>query len=212
MFREYLTLFPRESQMRVELDKRALFALASDTRLDILRALQPMRRTVTQLADSLGIDKAAVYRHLKTLEEGGFVKRYEDHGFVYYGLSWKARDIMSPNENTKIIITLSASWMLIVLVIFIAIAAMTTSSGILFWDDSRSETSPTGGYDGEPADGGTDESLVGTFTATALWLLPALSILVIALALIIVAFRRIRRPKQRTALVNETPIPEGESS
>lgn len=93
--------------MRVELDRGALFALASDTRLDILRAMQPMRRTVTQLSVAIGIDKAAVFRHLKTLEEGGLVKRYEDHGFVYYGLSWKARDIISPGENTRIVILLS---------------------------------------------------------------------------------------------------------
>lgn len=99
-----------ESTMRVELNRDALFALASDTRLEILRSLQPMRRTVTQLASSLGIDKAAVFRHLKTLEAGGLVRRYEDHGFVYYGLSWKARDMLSPGENTRVIITLSFYW------------------------------------------------------------------------------------------------------
>lgn len=90
-------------ELRVELDKKALFALASDTRMDILKTLQPNRRTVSQLAEIVGVDKAAVHRHLKKLEEGGFVKREEDHGFVYYGLSWKARDILSPNENTKIV-------------------------------------------------------------------------------------------------------------
>src|SRR5512137_2066065 len=103
----------RGEEMRVELDKKSLFALASDTRLDILRALQPMRRTVTQLSESLNIDKAAVHRHLKKMEEGELVKRYEDHGFVYYGLSWKARDILSPGENTKIILLLSCTWILV---------------------------------------------------------------------------------------------------
>lgn len=96
--------------MRVELDKKALFALASDTRLEILKALSPMRRTVTQLSQSLGIDKAAIYRHLKKLEEGEFVRRYEDHGFVYYGLTWKARDLLDPKENTRIIILISSAW------------------------------------------------------------------------------------------------------
>ncbi|MFH1580220.1 MAG: winged helix-turn-helix domain-containing protein, partial [Thermoplasmatota archaeon] len=90
MFQEHL-FHLGDPRMRVELDKKALFALASDTRLDILKSLQPMRRTVSQLAESLNIDKAAVFRHLKKMEEGGLVKRYEDHGFVYYGLSWKAR-------------------------------------------------------------------------------------------------------------------------
>lgn len=103
-------LFPREPSMRVELDKKALFALASDTRLEILKALSPMRRTVTQLSQSIGIDKAAIHRHLKKLEEGEFVRRYEDHGFIYYGLTWKARDLLDPKENTRIIILISSAW------------------------------------------------------------------------------------------------------
>jgi ArsR family transcriptional regulator len=104
--------------MRVELDKKSLFALASDTRLEILKALQPMRRTVSQLSEALDIDKAAVYRHLKKMEEGGLVVRQEDHGFVYYGLSWKARDLMSPNENTKIIILISSVFVFSILAAF----------------------------------------------------------------------------------------------
>jgi DNA-binding transcriptional ArsR family regulator len=115
----------RGEEMRVELDKKSLFALASDTRLDILRALQPMRRTVTQLSDALDIDKAAVHRHLKKMEEGGLVKRYEDHGFVYYGLSWKARDLMSPNENTRIVILFSASWLFCIAVVLLLLLGMT---------------------------------------------------------------------------------------
>src|SRR5688572_10306233 len=97
-----------EPSMRVDLDKKALFALASDTRLEILRALQPMRRTVTQLAEALDVDKGAVHRHLQKLVDGGLAKRHEDHGFVYYGLSWKARDLLAPNENTKVIVHLAA--------------------------------------------------------------------------------------------------------
>jgi DNA-binding transcriptional ArsR family regulator len=112
-------------EMRVELDKKSLFALASDTRVEILRALQPMRRTVTQLSETLDIDKAAVHRHLKKMEEGGLVKRYEDHGFVYYGLSWKARDLMSPSENTRIVILLSLTWMFSIAMAFIVILSIT---------------------------------------------------------------------------------------
>jgi DNA-binding transcriptional ArsR family regulator len=95
--------------MKVELDKQALFALASDTRLDILRSLQSNRRTVSQLADLLNIDKAGVHRHLRKLEEGGLVTRTEDHGFVYYALSRKARDVISPGENTRIVLLLACS-------------------------------------------------------------------------------------------------------
>lgn len=123
------SLIPRGSPMRVELDKKALFALASDTRLEILKALNPMRRTVTQLSQSLGIDKAAVYRHLKKLEEGELVKRYEDHGFVYYGLTWKARDLLDPKENTKIVILISCAWALLLGAIIVFAFVSITQNG-----------------------------------------------------------------------------------
>lgn len=93
--------------MKIELDKEALFALASDTRLDLLKALASERRTVTQLAEHLDMDKAGVYRHLKKLENGGFVKKFEDHSFVYYGLTWRARGLISPGENTTVVVLIS---------------------------------------------------------------------------------------------------------
>src|SRR4030067_211773 len=130
------------ADMRVELDKKSLFALASDTRLDILRSLQPMRRTVSQLAEALQIDKAAVYRHLKKMEEGELVKKYEDHGFVYYGLTWKARDLMSPNENTRIVILLSSTWIFVAAVAGMLVFAF-ASQGL----GGTSRTKPTSDYE-----------------------------------------------------------------
>ncbi len=129
--------------MRVELDKKALFALASDSRLEILKAMQPMRRTVTQLADCIGIDKAAVHRHLKTLEGGGLVKRYEDHGFVYYGLSWKSRDLLSPGENTRVVILLSS------ICVMVGIAAI-LSFALFTLEDPPSPLPPKGPIDTDP--------------------------------------------------------------
>jgi len=110
---------------RVELDKTALFALASDTRIEILKNMQANRMTVTQLADRVEVDKAAVHRHLKKLEEGGFVKREEDHGFVYYSLTWRARDILSPNENTKIIVLITSSILVLGVISLLLIAIAT---------------------------------------------------------------------------------------
>ncbi len=180
----------REPRMRVELDKRALFALASDTRLDILKSLQPMRRTVTQLADSLGIDKAAVHRHLKTLEEGGFVKRYEDHGFVYYGLSWKSRDLLSPNENTRVVILLSACIVLIgVLAVLATIASV--EPGIL--DEQARNFSPTG-TEGDAA----DYDVYELAESPVFWplMLFGIAISFITAVAFSGAFRIIRRPRQ----------------
>lgn len=122
--------------MKVVLDKRSLFALASDTRLEMLKALEPNRRTVSQLAEAIKIDKSAVHRHLKKLEEGGFVARTEDHGFVYYALTWKSRDILNPNDKTKIVILISSSFACMLAVMIVVYLA---SSGGLGTVNSAAE-------------------------------------------------------------------------
>jgi len=176
--------------MRVELDKKSLFALASDTRLDILRALQPMRRTVTQLSESLNIDKAAVHRHLKKMEEGELVKRYEDHGFVYYGLSWKARDILSPGENTKIILLLSCTWILVM------VAASLIAAGLIH--DLGDGLFPSRGSDQFTNNSAAEEGQGSTgYSVYIVWIMPAAGIGLIALVTGTLGIRLLVRPKQR---------------
>ena len=178
--------YPKGPKMKVEIDKQALFALASDSRIEILKALGPQRRTVTQLADSLGIDKAAVHRHLKKLEEGGFVVRDEDHGFVYYGLSWKARDIISPGENTKIVIVFASGWLMVAgafIAIWAALSRMELRGGEAMNGSNATANDwspflqPLGGMSWEWA---TLGSVLG----------------VVAIGLIFIGFRRLRRPRQ----------------
>jgi DNA-binding transcriptional ArsR family regulator len=174
--------------MRVELDRKALFALASDTRVEILRALQPMRRTVSQLAQAIGIDKAAVHRHLRKLMEGGLVKRYDDHGFVYYGLSWKARDLLDPNDNTKIVILLASSIALIAGAVFALVMGLTALLGA---------PSPFQPGAWPPGDAQTlMEGSQGPTASDLLWFLPGSLLLAMAILLLVVTWRLLRRPKQ----------------
>lgn len=191
--------------MKVELDKKSLFALASDTRLEILKSLQPMRRTVSQLSDSLDIDKAAVHRHLKKMEEGGLVTRYEDHGFVYYGLSWKARDLLSPNENTRIIVLLSSTTVLVVLLAFFLAVGM-----------SATNTAP---IIPKSPDYGTSENndmyriIEIAEDSPMTWIVPSILFAAFAIPVCMIAIRMIRRPKQEIDPVVESsdaprPIPE----
>jgi DNA-binding transcriptional ArsR family regulator len=204
MFKESLIPDIGAGQMRVELDKKSLFALASDTRVDILKSLQPMRRTVTQLAESLGIDKAAVHRHLKKLEEGGLVKRYEDHGFVYYGLSWKARDLMSPTENTKIIVLLSSSWIFILIAAFLVLAAFSSSLG-----------STTGGSPGNQnnvygnATQDAQHNIIGSNQLPwYVYAAPAAGLGIVAVTFALLASKSLIRPKQN-AIGPESAVAEG---
>ncbi len=180
--------------MRVELDKKALFALASDTRLEILRSLQPMRRTVKQLAEALGIDKAAVHRHLKKLVEGGLVKRYVDHGFVYYGLNRKGRDLLNPNERTKIVILISSSIVFLALAAFVLILAQ-LPAGLV--PDSGVPTQGRGeALSDDLTEGPFVDPTLGQAADLRLVLL-AVFAMAVATLLLVTAVRTIRRPKQR---------------
>ncbi len=206
MLRNPLPPWEDSGKMRIELDRRSIFALASDTRLEILRSLQPMRRTVTQLAEALDIDKAAIHRHLKKLEEGGLVRRYEDHGFVYYGLSWKARDLMAPNENTRIVISLTSAALVLVAALVVVLAApallsmvQPTSAGEGNGPGGSGDFS-LGGREPDPreqgATGGSTGGLVGEAVAWLLTLLPAVILPLVAALMLLRAGSLMRRPKQ----------------
>jgi len=192
-------------QMRVELDKKSLFALASDTRVDILKSLQPMRRTVTQLAESIGIDKAAVHRHLKKLEEGGLVKRYEDHGFVYYGLSWKARDLMSPTENTKVIVLLSSSWIFMLIAAFLVLA---TFSSTISMTTGGSTGDPQNAYGGDASRDAQHTALGSNPLPWYVYATPAAGLAVVAATLALLGSKSLVRPKQNVSGL-EPVIPAG---
>jgi DNA-binding transcriptional ArsR family regulator len=188
---------PGADRMKVELDKKSLFALASDTRLEILHSLQPMRRTVSQLAESMNIDKAAVFRHLKKMEEGGLVKRFEDHGFVYYGLSWKARDLLSPNENTRIIILLSSSWVILIAVVLLlsfSYIGMTHAQTGSPSGDPRFDPKINWGYSSQG--NSTSEKILGVPFDWDHLLSVVVPFLIVPVVLALWATRLMRRPRQ----------------
>jgi DNA-binding transcriptional ArsR family regulator len=195
----------RTPNMKVELDKKSLFALASDTRLEILKSLQPMRRTVSQLSESLNIDKAAVHRHLKKMEEGGLVTRYEDHGFVYYGLSWKARDLISPNENTRIIILLSATtFMLVLLGFFVAVGLTATDTAPII--PPKTLPSDSGAYENR-------EIIELAHDSPGVWIFPTGVVVALIALFCYTVLQKVRRAKQKIDPKTEAsdvprPIPD----
>jgi len=206
MFHETLFSF-RGEDMRVELDKKSLFALASDTRVDILRALQPMRRTVSQLSEALDIDKAAVHRHLKKMEEGGLVKRYEDHGFVYYGLSWKARDLLSPNENTRVVILLSASWALCLAVVFLVVLGTTNNSTVFSPAEWEAPGKSSTDYDGGAPASDRMGTVFGYTLSWLLWGVPAGVLIAFAIITLVMGYRAYVKPIQK---ISPSKVPAGE--
>jgi len=193
--REHIPV-PGAWHMRVELDKKSILALASDTRLEILKSLQPMRRTVSQLSEAVNIDKAAVHRHLKKMEEGGLVKRYEEHGFVYYGLSWKARDLLTPNENTKIVILLSVTWILLLVALLFLSAGLMAEEG----NDYLYKLLPAAGQQHEQRYSMLPSADGPSWIA---WALPSIAFGSAAAVPAVISLRRIRKPFQGSPLDSE---------
>jgi len=126
----------------ITLDRRAFKALASETRVEILKLLDGTQKTVSDLARELDMNKATMFQHLEQLVEVGLVKKdsEEDRAttikeapneapvsgppkkWVYYRLSWKGKNVLHP-ERVKIAIMLSivAVSCLLALVVYAAV-------------------------------------------------------------------------------------------
>ena len=79
------------SVAKVVLDSEVFKALASPTRLAVLRSLDERRKTVTELARDLELNKATVHEHLQLLVATGLIKKRDDEGrkWIYYELTWR---------------------------------------------------------------------------------------------------------------------------
>ncbi len=96
---------------KVTLDMAAFKALASDTRLDILKSLDGKKMSLKDISSATRLNKATLHEHLSKLHEAGLVEKNEreGHKWVYYKLSWKGECLLHP-ENTKIVILFSATF------------------------------------------------------------------------------------------------------
>jgi DNA-binding transcriptional ArsR family regulator len=96
---------------KVNLDLNSFKALASDTRLNILKTLDGKKLSLNDIARSTNLHKVTLHEHLSRLNEAGFIKKIEreGHKFVYYQLSWKGQSLLHP-ENTRIVILFSITF------------------------------------------------------------------------------------------------------
>ena len=93
---------------KITLNKEMFKALASDTRLDILKTLDGKKMGLNDISKATNLNKATLYEHLTKLNEAGLVKRNEreGHKWVYYKLTWKGSSLLHP-ENTRIVVLFS---------------------------------------------------------------------------------------------------------
>ena len=87
---------------KITLDADTFKALASATRLTVLRALDERRKTLTELARDLDLNKATLHEHLQLLTSAGLVKKRDDEGrkWIYYELTWTGERILHPEATT----------------------------------------------------------------------------------------------------------------
>lgn len=86
---------------KITLDRETFKALASDTRLDILKALDVRQKTGTELAKELGLNKATVAEHLDKLAAVNLIQKLEDdRKWVYWQLTWTGRRLLHPEKIT----------------------------------------------------------------------------------------------------------------
>lgn len=96
---------------RIVLDKTSFMALASESRVTVLKKLDEKRMTVSELAKSMEMSKPALLKHLNKLVEAGLVKKIDDERkWVYYQLTMRGKHVLHP-ERVKITLLLSTSFL-----------------------------------------------------------------------------------------------------
>lgn len=91
---------------KITIDKETLKAIASDTRLDILKQLDRKKQTLSDLSKALKLSSPTIKEHLDVLSKAGLVrKEVSFRKWKYYSLTFKGKGILRPNE-TKLFLTL----------------------------------------------------------------------------------------------------------
>jgi DNA-binding transcriptional ArsR family regulator len=99
------------SVAKITLDADTFRALASATRLTVLKALDERRKTLTELARDLALNKATVHEHMQLLTAAGLVRKRDDEGrkWIYYELTWTGQRILHPEATTTFNLLLGLS-------------------------------------------------------------------------------------------------------
>jgi len=106
--------------MEIRLDKETFKALASTTRVDVLKLLNQRRHMQSEIASSLGLSVPTVKEHLAALEKAGLVERHDEgRKWKYYSLTSKGKGILNP-EEMKI-------WIVLAMLVFSVVGGIWSS-------------------------------------------------------------------------------------
>lgn len=107
---------------KLTLDMNTFKALASNTRLDILRSLDGKKMNLNDICKATNLNKATLHEHLTKLNEAGLIKKNEreGHKWVYYKLTWKGEGLLHP-ENTRIVVMFSTTFISLLIAIILIV-------------------------------------------------------------------------------------------
>ncbi len=95
---------------KIELDKSSFKALASETRIEIIKTLSQKSMRVTDLSKEIELSKPTILEHLRKLEESGLVeKEKQGEKWIYYSLTKKSENLLEPKINTRVKILIVTS-------------------------------------------------------------------------------------------------------
>ena len=95
--------------IEITLDRDDITALDSDVRIAILKTLDSRSMTVSELADELGLARSTVHEHPAVLADADLVTHENARKWRDYGLTKRARRILHPGKDHRIIFLLSTS-------------------------------------------------------------------------------------------------------
>jgi DNA-binding transcriptional ArsR family regulator len=103
----------------ITLDIEDFKTLASETRLEILRAIDQKNMSLKDISEVTKLHETTIHEHLTKLVNSGFVNKKErqGHKWVYYNLSWKGSCLLHP-DNTKLIVMLTTTIAVLIIGIF----------------------------------------------------------------------------------------------
>ena len=105
--------------MDIRLDKETFKALASGTRIDVLKLLGQRNHMQSEIASALELSVPTVKEHLAALEKAGLVERHDEgRKWKYYSLTKKGKGVLNP-EEMKI-------WIVLAMLVFSIVGGIVT--------------------------------------------------------------------------------------
>ena len=108
-----------EQKEIISLDQQSFKALAGTKRIAILKSLNSRNKTQSELSQDLKLSVPTIKEHLNLLANAGLIEEINDgHKWKYFKLTRKGQKLMKPNDEMKIMLVLSTSFIAMLAGIF----------------------------------------------------------------------------------------------